>query len=94
MNAEHLIRHLNAFLAIDRYADRSNNGLQVQCPPEVTRVAFAVDACLASFERAVAWKAQLLIVHHGLFWSEPPLLTGAHFERVRTLICGECGLYA
>ncbi|MCS7087613.1 MAG: Nif3-like dinuclear metal center hexameric protein [Thermoflexales bacterium] len=94
MNAEHLIRHLNAFLAIDRYADRSNNGLQVQCPPEVTRVAFAVDACLASFERAVAWKAQLLIVHHGLFWSEPLLLTGAHFERVRTLICGECGLYA
>lgn len=94
MNAKDLIEYLNAYLALDRYTDRSNNGLQVQCPPEIQTVAFAVDACLASFRRAVELGAQLLVVHHGLFWSEPIQLIGAHFERVRTLIQGGCGLYA
>ncbi|MCS6774082.1 MAG: Nif3-like dinuclear metal center hexameric protein [Anaerolineae bacterium] len=94
MNAKDLVGYLNAYLAIDRYADRSNNGLQIQCPETITRVAFAVDACLASFQQAVALGAQLLVVHHGLFWSEPVMLVGAHFERVRTLIQGGCGLYA
>lgn len=58
------------------------------------KVAFAVDASLAAFERAVAEKAQLLIVHHGLFWEKPSRLVGPLFRRVRTLILGGCGLYA
>lgn len=94
MKAAELTSYLDAYLQIACYPDRSNNGLQVQGRAEVTRVAFAVDACLASFNAAAAERAQLLIVHHGLFWSEHLQITGPHFERVKTLICAECGLYA
>ena len=94
MNAAELACYLDAYLNIARVPDKSNNGLQVQGPDEVTRVTFAVDACLASFKAALTQKAQLLIVHHGLFWGEPLQITGLHFERVKTLIDGGCGLYA
>lgn len=86
--------HLDQYLCLGSYDDRSNNGLQVQGQPDVTRAAFAVDACLASFQGAVAERAQLLIVHHGLFWSQHLQITGAHYERVKTLICAGCALYA
>jgi dinuclear metal center YbgI/SA1388 family protein len=94
MKLNALAATLDRYLDIARYADRSNNGLQVQGGDEVTRVAFAVDACLASFECAVAERAQLLIVHHGLFWSEHVQITGPHYARIKTLICAGCGLYA
>ena len=95
MNSANLVRYLDDYLNVARMPDKSNNGLQIQSTnDEVTRVAFAVDACLASFKAAIAEHAQLLIVHHGLFWSEHIQLTGPHFERVKTLICGGCGLYA
>lgn len=94
MQLRELTVYLDQYLDIARYADRSNNGLQVQGNDEVMRVAFAVDACLASFEQAVAERAQLLIVHHGLFWSEHVQITGPHYERIKTLICAGCGLYA
>lgn len=94
MRTSDLIHYLDDYLQIARYADRSNNGLQVQGNGDIARVAFAVDACLASFGAAIAERAQLLIVHHGLFWSDHLQITGAHYERVKALICAECGLYA
>jgi dinuclear metal center YbgI/SA1388 family protein len=93
MKFSDLISHLDQYLRITSYRDRSNNGLQVQGSAEVTRVAFAVDACLAAFKAAVDAQAQLLIVHHGLFWSEHIQVTGAHYERLKTLICANIGLY-
>lgn len=94
MKLNELVVYLDTYLQVGRYADRSNNGLQVQGNGKVTRVAFAVDACLASFQCAVAERVQLLIVHHGLFWSEHVQITGPHYERIKMLICGGCGLYA
>ena len=94
MRRDELVAYLNGFLRVAEIEDKSQNGLQVGGPEEVTKVAFAVDGCQASFERAVAAGAQLLMVHHGLFWSESQLLTGLHLRRVRTLIDGRCGLYA
>src|SRR6266542_2271715 len=94
MQLAELANYLDLYLRIGEYQDRSNNGLQVQGSPEVTRVAFAVDACLASFKAAVHEEAQLLIVHHGLFWSQHIQVTGPHYERLMTLLCAGCGLYA
>src|SRR3954447_14480804 len=45
------------------------NGLQVENQGKVTRIAAAVDASLTTVQMAIAAKADLLIVHHGLFWS-------------------------
>ncbi|MBN1178517.1 MAG: Nif3-like dinuclear metal center hexameric protein [Anaerolineae bacterium] len=93
MHRDELVAYLNEYLEIEKFDDTSQNGLQVEGPQEVTRLAFAVDACQASFEAAVAAGAQLLIVHHGLFWSTSLCLVGPHFRRVKTLIEGRCGLY-
>jgi len=94
MNRDDLVSYLDRYLRVRDIEDTSQNGLQVEGPLEVTRVAFAVDACLASFEQAVGTDAQLLVVHHGLFWSEPQRLIGPHFRRVKTLLSGRSGLYA
>ena len=94
MERDSLIDYLNEYLRVAEIEDTSQNGLQVEGPDEVTLVAFAVDGCQASFERAVAEEAQLLIVHHGLFWGEPARLVGPRFRRVKTLLEGGCGLYA
>jgi dinuclear metal center YbgI/SA1388 family protein len=94
MERDAVVDYLDGYLRVEEIEDQSQNGLQVEGPDEVTLVAFAVDGCQASFERAVAAGAQLLVVHHGLFWSDPLRLVGPHIDRVRTLIEGRCGLYA
>lgn len=94
MKTSDLVTYLDGYLELGRFADASNNGLQVQGAPDVARVAFAVDACLDAFQAAIAASAQLLIVHHGLFWSQHLQISGPHFTRVRTLIKHDVGLYA
>jgi dinuclear metal center YbgI/SA1388 family protein len=91
---DRLIREL---LRLDTAApgDDSLNGLQVASERgEAGRIAFAVDACLEAIRRAVEWKADVLFVHHGLFWGAPLLLTGGLYRRVRALLAGDCALYA
>jgi dinuclear metal center YbgI/SA1388 family protein len=94
MKTTELVAYLNEYLHIAEADDRSNNGLQVEGADEVTRVAFAVDACLSAFQAARKLNAQMLIVHHGLFWSEVKLVTGPHFARIKTLLEGGLNLYA
>lgn len=94
MERDALVDYLDGYLRIEEIEDRSQNGLQVEGPDEVMKVALAVDGCQASFERAVAEGVQLLIVHHGLFWGESLCLVGPHFRRLKTLLEGGCGLYA
>ena len=94
MKRDELITYLDDYLRVKEIEDSSQNGLQVEGPEEVTKVVFAVDSCQAAFKQAVATGAQLLIVHHGLFWDKPFCLVGPLFQRVKTLIKGGCGLYA
>jgi dinuclear metal center YbgI/SA1388 family protein len=93
MHCQELIAYLDGYLRVKEIQDRSQNGLQIEGPGEVTKVAFAVDACQVAFEEAVGAGAQLLVVHHGLFWSEPLRLVGPLFRQARTLIEGGCALY-
>lgn len=76
-------------------ADRSLNGLQVgRRDKSVRRVATAVDACLETFRRAVEQQADLLFVHHGLFWGAPIAVTDEHYDRLRLLLEHDIALYA
>ena len=68
MRLHDLCAHLEAYFADLHFDDCSNNGLQVEASSAVTKVAFAVDACLATFQQAAAAGAELLVVHHGLSW--------------------------
>ncbi len=61
-----VVSYLDKTLEIGRFRDYAPNGLQVDGAERIGRVATAVSANMAVFERAV--DADLLIVHHGLFW--------------------------
>ena len=88
---------MRALLELQRFenADVAMNGLQVAGPNAgVHRMAFAVDASMESFKRARGEGADLLFVHHGLFWGRPLAITAGHFERVKFLIDNGLALYA
>jgi len=75
--------------------DYSLNGLQVgDFKTDVSRIAFAVDACMDSFIRTQDEAAQMLFVHHGLFWGPALPLTGVIGERIRFLMKNDLALYA
>src|SRR6266540_4793045 len=60
----------------------------------VTRIAAVVDASLATVKLAVAAKADLLIVHHGLFWSPSHPWTGKRYELLRLLVENNLAVYS
>lgn len=70
------------------------NGLQVDNRAPVTRIAAAVDCSQRTIRGAIAAGANLLVVHHGLFWGGLQPLTGAHLERVRLLLEHDVALYS
>jgi dinuclear metal center YbgI/SA1388 family protein len=70
------------------------NGLQVANNGRVTKIGAAVDAGLVPFQKAVAAGVDFLIVHHGMYWDMPRPLTGPVYERVATLVRGNCALYS
>jgi dinuclear metal center YbgI/SA1388 family protein len=74
--------------------DGAANGLQVENRGTVSRVAATVDASLATVELAVTAKADLLIVHHGLFWSPSHPWTGKKYELLRLLIENNLAVYS
>jgi dinuclear metal center YbgI/SA1388 family protein len=74
--------------------DGAANGLQVENSGAVTKIAAAVDASLATIKLAIAAKAGLLVVHHGLFWSSRQPWTGENFELLRLLIENKLAVYS
>ncbi len=97
MTLTELDRWLAGFLGLAGLdgIDPSRNGLQVsRRAAEVRKAAFAVDASLESFRRAAEWGADMLFVHHGLFWEEPLRIVGTLYERIRFLVERDLALYA
>ncbi len=72
----------------------AHNGLQLQNGGEVSRVACAVDASLPVIEKAVAEGADLLIVHHGMFWQGVRMLTGAAYSKLKIAMDAGLAIYS
>ncbi len=70
------------------------NGLQLENPGHVTKVACAVDACLPVVEAAVEQQCDLLIVHHGLFWGGPHKITGGLYRKWQRAIQSDLAIYS
>jgi dinuclear metal center YbgI/SA1388 family protein len=70
------------------------NGLQVQNSGVVTRIAAAVDASAVTIKMAVAAQADLLIVHHGLFWNSRQPWTGKNYELLHLLLSNNLAVYS
>jgi dinuclear metal center YbgI/SA1388 family protein len=90
-----IITALDELLEPASFADLGPNGLQVPGPQDVQRVVTGVSAQKALVERAVAERAQLVLVHHGLFWEFLPTgLTPTLAERLRPLFKHDIALAA
>ena len=70
------------------------NGLQVENNGCVTKVALAVDGSQRTLDDAVAAGADLLILHHGIFWSGLRPLTGWWKAKVQTALNANLAIYA
>ncbi len=70
------------------------NGLQVGNDGAVSRVAVAVDASMAAVAESAVLVADLLIVHHGLFWSGVQPIVGSTYQKHRTLLNNNIAVYS
>ena len=70
------------------------NGIQVENVSGVARVAVAVDASVHTIAAAIEHEANLLVVHHGLFWSGMQPLRGRAYQRIRQLITHDIAVYS
>jgi dinuclear metal center YbgI/SA1388 family protein len=93
---QQIVRYCDALLrssAIQDY-DRAANGLQVENSGTISRLAAAVDATLAAVKLAVETGADLLLVHHGLFWGPAHPWTGKRRELIRLLLDHNLAVYS
>jgi dinuclear metal center YbgI/SA1388 family protein len=91
-----IVRYLDAELRTPDVPDydAALNGLQLGNSGPVARVAAAVDFSADTVAGAIRERANLLIVHHGMFWRGPHALTGLAYERLRSAIVGDLAVYA
>ena len=72
----------------------AHNGLQLENKGEVTKVACAVDASLPVIRKAVDEGADLLVVHHGLFWQGVRRMVGPWYEKYCLAIEAGLAIYS
>ena len=89
-------RFLDNTLEIKNIADYKNalNGLQVENKGSVKKVAVSVDASEYSIREAIACGAEMLIVHHGLFWPGLSPITGAWYRKLSLCIENNLAIYS
>ncbi|MFP4623803.1 MAG: Nif3-like dinuclear metal center hexameric protein [Gemmatimonadota bacterium] len=92
---DEIVEYLDEYLNVAEIPDYPDalNGLQVASEGPIGKVVVAVDATEASILEAVARGADLLVVHHGLFWDGNRPVTGRRYRRLRALLDGGCALY-
>lgn len=96
MQLSEITAFLDTELRLAEIKDYPNavNGLQVENRGGVTRVAVAVDACEYVLRAAVEQGADLLIVHHGLFWSGLQPVTGAAYRKLKIALDAGLAVYS
>ena len=90
-----ILAFASELLDLDAYPDYGPMGLQVAGAPRVDRIACGVSSSLELFERTADAGAQMLLVHHGLFWDrDSRLVDDALRRRLKTLFEAEITLAA
>ena len=91
-----VVSYLDRYLRTSEVPDAPNalNGLQLANGGTISRVTAAVDLCDATVQMAAQQGADLLLVHHGLFWGGLQPLTGRAYRRVAGLIRHNIALYS
>ena len=91
-----IVKYCAKTLCQEKFTDSegSVNGLQMENDGTVTKIAATVDASLATVKLAIAAKADLLVVHHGLFWNPTFPWTGKKHEMIKLLVENNLAIYS
>jgi dinuclear metal center YbgI/SA1388 family protein len=89
-----LIGHLDALLNPSAFDDYGPNGLQVPGNEQIRTVVTGVSASAELFERAAELDADLVLVHHGLFWGATGPLDARLKRRLKLLFDHDIALAA
>jgi dinuclear metal center YbgI/SA1388 family protein len=91
-----IAHELDALLHTDGFPDYAQalNGVQVENHTDIVKVAAAVDLRERTIASAAKQGANLLLVHHGLFWGGLQPLRGSHFRRIHALLTSGIALYS
>lgn len=92
---DEIVGYANELLEIERFPEFAPQGLQVVGAAEVTTIACGVSCSRELFERSAELGAELVLVHHGLFWRNEPLVVDARLRgRLEALFRGDASLVA
>jgi len=93
---KYLVESANQWLKVSEIPDYPGavNGLQLQNNGKISKIAAAVDACLPVIRAAVAAGADLLVVHHGMFWNGARPLTGSVYEKLKLAMDHNLAIYS
>lgn len=96
MDLQEVTSYLDDYLRVADVPDSTHalNGLQVANGGTVTRIAAAVDATERTIQAAAASGCDLLLVHHGLFWSGAEPVTGRRYRKLKGLFDGGVAVYS
>lgn len=90
---EDIINFCNQYLDVGRFRDAGVNGLQVEGSPTIQRLATAVSISREVISSALAWKADGILVHHGMLWGQRSgPITGPFRTRLRFLLANDLNL--
>jgi dinuclear metal center YbgI/SA1388 family protein len=91
-----IVARLDALLEVPATPDYPSalNGLQFANSGVVTHIAAAVDFSGSTIEAAARARANMLIVHHGMFWGGLQRIDGPLYLRVRSLVQHDIAVYA
>ncbi|MBX7157819.1 MAG: Nif3-like dinuclear metal center hexameric protein [Verrucomicrobiae bacterium] len=91
-----ITNYLNNYLQHAHIADYSGakNGLQLANNGRVSQVMAAVDANGLTVAKAIEARADLLLVHHGLFWNEEVLMVGARYGLFKAAMDANLAIYS
>ncbi|MDF1862899.1 MAG: Nif3-like dinuclear metal center hexameric protein, partial [Verrucomicrobiales bacterium] len=91
-----LVSAANEWLRLDEIPDypQALNGLQLEGSREITKIVAAVDACLPVMEAACEADADLLVVHHGLFWQGAQKISGPVYAKLKRAMDHGLAIYS
>jgi dinuclear metal center YbgI/SA1388 family protein len=92
---DELVSFLDQYLEIKTIQDDAWNGLQVEGTDLVGKAFFAVDAGMETLQQAKKHNANMIVVHHGMFWQgSKPCLVGPQRRQCEFLLKEGISLYA
>jgi len=91
-----IVKYTNDYLRVSEIEDWPNalNGLQIENSGRATRIGAAVDVSTRVLTAAAKKDIDLLIVHHGLFWSGSRRITGALRRQLKLAFENDIALYS